>query len=224
MAVFRGEITEGQGEVRLHIFDLDGTLIDSNGVWLQIDLDFLRERGCRHTMEYSNRMARLPYRDAAIYTKEYFQLPESPEEIMRAWAEMARTAYAQTIPLKPGVLKYLTLLQSRGARMAIATSCMDDLCAASLVHTGIRPFFSHVVTVREAGKDKRHPDIFLLAAERGGEAPEACTVYEDSPAGVLGAKAAGLRVVGVFDPFFAPFEEEMKRTCDRYIHSFLELP
>ncbi len=219
MAVFRSKLTYGRGILLLHIFDLDGTLIDSNGVWLQIDLDFLRERGFEHTMEYSNKVSHLTYQDAARYTKEFYGLPESPEEIMRIWAEMARFAYRETIPLKPGVLREGAKITDR----IPATSCMVDLCDAALGHTGIRPFFSHVVTVREVGKDKRHPDLFLLTAERGGEKPEHCTVYEDSPGGVTGAKAAGMYVVGVRDEFFVPFEAEMRERCDWYIGSFTEL-
>ena len=163
------------------IFDLDGTLIDSNGVWLQIDLKFLEDRGLLHSREYSEYVSHATYQNAAAYTKSLFHLPETAAEILQIWSEMAYEAYAKTIRLKPFARDYLSLLSSRGETMAIATSCMDHLCSAVLEQTGIRPFFSSVTTVREISRDKSSPDIFLLAAEKEGVAPAQCTVFEDSP-------------------------------------------
>lgn len=205
------------------IFDLDGTLIDSNGIWLQIDLDFLEQRGLPHSREYSDYVAHTTYRDAAAYTREMFHLPESAEEILKIWSDMAHTAYAETIRLKPGVWEYLSLLAARGEKMALATSCMDHLCANVLDQTGIRPFFSSITTARETNRDKTFPDIFLLAAQKEGVSPSACTVFEDSPFACRGAKAAGMTVIGVYDEFFASYEEEMREICHRYIRSFEEL-
>ena len=207
----------------MKLFDLDGTLIDSNGVWLQIDLDFLAARGLPHTMEYSNYVSHVTYQEAAQYTKDCFGLNESTDEIMQIWSDMALDAYAHHIPLKDGVREYLEQEVRKGEKLAIATSCMDHLCSAVLDHHGIRELFSQITTVREVTRDKKFPDIYLLAAQKAGVSPAACTMYEDSPTAIKGARSAGMQVVGVYDSFFSAHEAEMRNFCDGYIRSFREL-
>jgi beta-phosphoglucomutase-like phosphatase (HAD superfamily) len=207
----------------MKLFDLDGTLIDSNGVWLQIDLDFLSARGLPYSRSYSDYVSHVTYQQAAQYTKDCFQLAESTEEIMAVWSDMALDAYTHHIPLKDGVLDYLEQEVRKGESLAIVTSCMDHLCHAVLHRHGILDLFAQITTVREVARDKKFPDIYLLAARKAGVSPAGCTMFEDSPSAAQGAKSAGMRVVGVYDPFFAPYEEELRRSCDGYIHSFREL-
>ncbi len=207
----------------MKLFDLDGTLIDSNGVWTQIDLDFLTARGLPYSRQYSDSVAHMNYPQAAQYTRDCFHLPESTHEIMQIWSDMALDAYAHHIPLKDGVREYLEQEARKGEQLAIVTSCMDHLCSAVLQRHGIRELFRHITTVREVSRDKRFPDIYLLAAQKAGVSPAACTMYEDSPTAVRGARSAGMRVVGVYDPFFAAHETEMREFCDGYIGSFREL-
>lgn len=207
----------------MKLFDLDGTLIDSNGVWTQIDLDFLAARGLPYSREYSDYVSHVTYQDAAQYTKDCFGLKESTDEIMQIWSDMALDAYAHHIPLKDGVLEYLEQEARKGEQLGIATSCMDHLCSAVLEHHGIRELFCQITTVREVARDKKFPDIYLLAAQKAGVSPAVCTMYEDSPSAIKGARSAGMRVVGVYDSFFAAHEAEMRDFCDGYISSFREL-
>lgn len=204
-------------------FDLDGTLIDSNNVWLQIDLDFLAQRHLPYTKAYSDYVSHATYQDAAAYTKSCFGLSESVDEIVQIWSDMACEAYANTIPLKPFVWDFLTLQQAKGEPMGIVTSCMDHLCHAVLKRTGIDRFFSSITTVRESKKGKQNPDLFLLAARKAGMAPPSCMVFEDSPVACESARKTGMQVIGVYDPFFAEYGQEMQRICHQYIHSFQEL-
>ena len=88
----------------MYFFDLDGTLLDSNGIWLDIDIEFLGRRGISPVPEdYTDYVTHHSAPDAARYTRERFSLPETPEEIMEGWMSMARSAYAHALPLKPGV-------------------------------------------------------------------------------------------------------------------------
>lgn len=207
----------------LYLFDLDGTLIDSNGVWLQIDYDFLSQRGLTHTAEYNAVVAHTTYQNAAVFTKEYYGLSETPEEIMSVWSDMALEAYACHIPLKPGVRPFLEQSAAAGIPLAIATSCMPHLCRAVLENNGIAGFFRTVTTTEEVLRDKKHPDVYLLAAEKEKIAPERCTVFEDSPSAARGALASGMNVVAVYDLFFAASEPELRKLCHGYIRDFTEL-
>lgn len=99
----------------MYFFDLDGTLLDSNGIWLDIDIEFLGRRGISPVPEdYTDYVTHHSAPDAARYTRERFSLPETPEEIMEGWMSMARSAYAHTLPLKPGVPAFLDACRRRG--------------------------------------------------------------------------------------------------------------
>ena len=84
------------------IFDLDGTLIDSNGVWLEVDKTFLARRNAPYTQEYYEGVAHSILPNCAVFTKEFLQLSESCEEIIAEWMDLAQGAYEQ-VPLTPYV-------------------------------------------------------------------------------------------------------------------------
>ena len=93
----------------MYFFDLDGTLLDSNGIWLDIDIEFLGRRGISPVPEdYTDYVTHHSAPDAARYTRERFSLPETPEEIMEGWMSMARSAYAHTLPLSPACPPFWT--------------------------------------------------------------------------------------------------------------------
>ena len=83
-------------------FDLDGTLIDSNGVWREVDHAFMAKRGLELTEEYIQTVTHSIFPVAARFTKEHYHLPDSTEDIMAEWQSLAYDAYTRTIPLKEG--------------------------------------------------------------------------------------------------------------------------
>lgn len=204
------------------LFDLDGTLIDSNGVWKQVDVDFLARRGIPWTEEYNEGVVHVGLAAGAVFTKRFCHLEERPEEIVAEWLGMVQHSYGETIPLKPGVLPFLTRCAGAGRRMAVYTSCDRALCEAALKHHRLEPFFEAVFYANELGVEKRSPEGFRIAAERLGVPPGEITFYDDSPLSCAAAREAGLVTVGVYDPLFAPYEGEMRQHCDRYIRSFQE--
>ena len=100
------------------IFDLDGTLIDSNGVWVEVDKVFLARRNAPYTKEYYEGVAHTILTNCAIFTKEYLHLEESCEEIIAEWMELAEGQY-HTVPLKQGVREYLDRCRDAGHRMVM---------------------------------------------------------------------------------------------------------
>ena len=100
------------------LFDMDGTLIDSNGVWKNVDREFLARRGIAYTHAYYEGVAHTILPLAAKFTKEYCRLTESCEEIIAEWMEMARDAYAH-VTVKPGVRAYLKQCRAEGRRIIV---------------------------------------------------------------------------------------------------------
>ena len=115
------------------LFDMDGTLIDSNGVWKNVDREFLARRGIAYTHAYYEGVAHTILPLAAKFTKEYCRLTESCEEIIAEWMEMARDAYAH-VTVKPGVRAYLKQCRAEGRRMAVVTSSVPEHCRTALTH------------------------------------------------------------------------------------------
>lgn len=205
------------------IFDMDGTLIDSNGIWRDVDIAFLAKRGLPYTHEYYEGVAHTVFPKAAVFTKEYCHLAESTKEIMAEWMEMAGDLYTTSVPVKPGVVAYLEKCRAAGERMAVLTSSVPAHCHAALTHLGLKPYFEHIYFAQELGMDKKEPAIYLKTAELLGVAPEECTIFDDSIAACRSARAAGMTVVGVYDEFFHVSWEEMQTVCHRCIRGFESL-
>ena len=206
----------------MFFFDLDGTLIDSNGIWEDIDLSFLSRRGLVPTEEYAHTVGHSIFPMAAAFTRDYYHLDMTPEAIMAEWMAGARTAYAQ-VEMKPGALDFLDRCRARGEAMALVTACVPELCRTALARHGLEGFFTDVIFAQELGLEKRDPAVFRLTAERLGAAPGDCTLYEDAPHNCTAAQTAGMKVIGVYDRFYDKYRAQMRRSCDGYIDSFLEL-
>lgn len=205
------------------IFDMDGTLIDSNGIWRDVDIAFLEKRSMPYTKEYYEGVAHTIFPLAAVFTKEYCQLEESCEEIMAEWMELASDMYATDVTVKPGVVDYLEQCRARGERMMVLTSSVPEHCRTALTHLDLMKYFERILFAQELGLEKKNPECFKKAAAIMDVKPEDCTVYDDSVAACRGAKAAGMQVVGVYDAYFDMTVDEMQQVCDRYIRSFEEL-
>ena len=201
------------------IFDLDGTLIDSNGIWLEVDKTFLARRGAPYTKEYYEGVAHTILSNCAVFTKEYLGLSESCEEIIAEWMDLAADRYHH-VPLKPGVRAYLDRCRAAGHPMAVFTACVPEHCRAALEAHSLGTYFEQVIYAQELGEDKRSPAIFKHVAKLLGVSPKECVLFDDSLSACKAAKAAGMTVVGVYDPFFRGSRVDMRELCDQYIDSF----
>ncbi len=204
------------------IFDLDGTLIDSNGVWAEVDKIFLARHNAPYTKEYHERVAHMILTNCAVFTKEYLHLEESCEEIIAEWMELSRGQYNQ-VPLKDHVRDYLERCKEAGHRMAVFTACVPEHCRTALEHHQLTPYFEQVIYAQELGEDKKSPAIFRKVAEMLGVSPSQCVLFDDSLTACKAAKAAGMTVVGVYDAHFRDSEPDMREHCDQYIYGFGEL-
>lgn len=204
------------------LFDLDGTLIDSNGIWKDVDRTFLARRGIPYSRAYYEGVAHTIFPLAAEFTRQFCGLSESCEEIMSEWMELAGGLYSR-VALKPGVRAYLEQCRAEGRRMAIVTSSVPEHCRDALRHLQLEAYFERVTFAQELRLEKRSPDLWRTAAELSGVRTGDCVMFDDSLASCRGGRAAGMRVVGVYDSYFADDEPAMRTLCDRYIYSFSDL-
>lgn len=202
------------------IFDFDGTLLDSMGIWEQIDIDFLGKRGLLVPPDYLEKITPMGFLNAAKYTKARFGFPETPGEIEEEWLSMAEDAYAHAIAMKPGAKHFLEQCRTAGLRLAAATSSLERLYQPCLRHHGVENVFQEIVTTREAGEDKHSPRIYRMAADRLGLAPAECIVFEDILLGIRTAKQAGFRTAAVYDKTNAAETDALQSLADFYVESY----
>ena len=204
------------------IFDLDGTLLDSMGVWRRVDEVFLGKRGLLFTEEYARAVSFMKLNLAADYTVKLFGLNERPEDIIREWLDLARHEFTYNIQPKPFGVEYVRLLKEKNIPIAVATSSQKELYKPALQRIGIFDLFDVIIDSEktDCGKDK--PDIFLKTAESLNTAPKDCLVFEDTVNGVLSAKVAGFMTVGFLDDYQPDYRDELIKNADCTAADFKE--
>ena len=165
--------------IKATIFDIDGTLLDSNDVWHQIDIDFMAERNLEHTKNLQDEVGGLSFYQVACYFKDKFSLEDSPEQLVDIWHEMAYMAYSNDIVLKKGAKEYLEYLHSICMPIAVCTSNSHELVEAALKNNGVLDIIDLIVTADDIGKSKEEPDVYLEIARRLGVNPFNCLAFDD---------------------------------------------
>ena len=209
--------------IKAAIFDMDGTLIDSMWVWGKIDMEYLTNRGISLPSDLREKIEHLGFLDVAKYFKERFQLPHTIDEITAEWSKMAYTEYEKNVKLKPGAADFLKMLKDKGIKIGLATSNSMELLEVVLKKNNIYDYFDNITTTDEVSRGKDFPDVYLLCAKRLGIEPSDCVVFEDILPAVRGAKAAGMKVVAVYDEYSAPQRDEILNLADSFIEHYDEL-
>jgi mannitol-1-/sugar-/sorbitol-6-phosphatase len=169
------------------ISDLDGVLVDSTAPTVRV----WRAWGERHGLDGAALQGANHGRPARAVIAEH--LPSEQVDAETDWLARAETADTDGVIPLPGAAAVLAL---PAGRVAIATSCMAPLARARLAAAGL-PVPGVFVTSDQVARGKPAPDPYLLAAERLGVDPAACLVFEDAPAGIASARAAGMTVWAV---------------------------
>ena len=205
------------------IFDLDGTLFDSMGIWKEVDIAFFRNHGMKMPSDYQDKIKDMHFRTMAIYTKERFHMRSSIESIMDEWCDLCYEKYANDVPLKSGVREFLDVLKENGIKIAFATANTTELSEVCLKNNGIFDYFDAGAYLHETETDKSDPEVYLIACDRLGLSPDECIVFEDLLAGIQGAVRGGFTVCGVYDKHSRRDTHNIKKIADYYINSFDEL-
>lgn len=204
------------------IFDLDGTLADSNSVWKKIDIVILQKRGIKCSDEFADSLAAMTYEDAAAAMQK-LGVKSTVEELIKEFNDLAVNEYRYNIFLKDYAVEYLTYLKGQGVKIALATASPRELYEPVLRHNHAYGYFDAFCTTDEAGRSKDHPDVYLLAASKLGVSPNECVVFEDVLKGIVSAKNAGMTAIGVYDRYSAEDIITIRNTADKFIMNFSEM-
>jgi HAD superfamily hydrolase (TIGR01509 family) len=206
------------------IFDLDGTLIDSMQLWRKVDRDFLHKRGIAVPQDL---FEHLPQGNSFIQTAQYFidrfSLADTVEGVMQEWTDMVTWHYEHDVKLKPGAKHLVEKLYQGKIPLGLGTSNSYELAQKVLSPNGIWQYFSAVVTGDMHLMGKPFPDIYLKCAENLNLAPQDCVVIEDTLTGVQAAKAAGMKVIAIFDADSEEHHPRIHELADAFAHNYSEL-
>ncbi len=200
----------------VYIFDVDGTLLDSTGVWHNIDEEFFAKRGLTLTRDYAEAVSVMHLKEAAAYTIERYSLCETMDAVVAEWEQMAYDFYATRVQPKAGAEDYLTKLCERGERVVVATALSRNLAEAALTHLGLADLFETVIYADEIGYGKNSPAFYIAVADILGVSPAECVMYEDTLGGVRSAKEAGMYTVAIEDEGSRNCREEIRLLADDY--------
>jgi HAD superfamily hydrolase (TIGR01509 family) len=180
------------------IFDLDGTLVDSEPNYYEAGRQVLAGLGVAdYTWSDHERFVGISTLETVAVWKEQYGLGPSVEELFatknRIYLDLARAA----TPAYPEMVKFVELLATEGVPMAVASGSTPEAIEAVLAGTGLDAHLRTTVSADEVARGKPAPDVFLEAARRLGAAPADCVVLEDAAPGAAAAHAAGMRCVAV---------------------------
>ncbi len=223
------------------LFDLDGTLLDSIGVWNATDETLIRalagaapdRAAIQRFRDESLSLFRddpEPYFRYCQRLKEKYKSPLPPGEIQSRRYAIARTYLEEAVDYKPGAAAFLRTLKEAGYILALTTTgrrwSIESYRTKNrniLDKAPLDDVFERVYTCEDVQNIKPDPEIYLRALGDLGLSAEECVVFEDSLAGVQAAKGAGLAVAAVYDAYSDPDRAAINALADWRVDSFAAL-
>ncbi|WCQ98469.1 HAD family hydrolase [Paracoccus aestuarii] len=182
------------------IFDLDGTLLATEQMTIETGEAALSRMGRQVPPGLLESLVGFDEPTSRGILRRHLGDDFDFAHLDRMWAEaLIERRDRDGIPLRPQVEPMLRALREASIPFAIATSSTRDQAREKLAAAGLTDSFTIVVTRSDVPSPKPAPDVYLLAAERLGLAPDRCLAFEDSDVGAIAARAAGMTVVQVPD-------------------------
>lgn len=190
------------------IFDLDGTLVETEQVWRDVRRDFVLTHGGHWLDDAQSTMIGMRTGEWADYIRKDLGVALPPDEIARLVVDGVVAVLRKNVPILHGAQAALERV-SRDRRLGLATSAARPVAETVLDKTGWRHFFEVVVSADEVTRGKPAPDVYLLALDLLHAGAATTEAVEDSTNGIRSAHAAGLRVIAVPNREFPPDPEAL---------------
>ena len=206
---------------RAAIFDMDGLLVDSEPLWHVAELEILGDLGVPLDRTGTRQTKGMFVAEVVDHWHEQFpwSAPARPEVVDQILDRVGELTIERG-KLLPGALDVVSAMAERGP-VALASSTPRRLIDVVLSHIGLSDAFAAICSAEDEDWGKPHPAVFLSAAAAVGVIPQRCVVFEDSPAGVLAAKAG--RMVCVAVPEASERDVPEMGIADIVLHSLVEL-
>lgn len=185
------------------IFDMDGTITDTEHIWKSVTKELLTSKGITVTEELHNELEK-ELKGSAIHNtcallKNRFDLKPSLEELMKEKKDRATTLLREGLKFIDGFERFHKTVLENDVMVGIATNADDNTLHLSKEALALEKYFGkHMYNITYVNnKAKPDPDLYLHVAQALGVEPEYCIAFEDSAHGVRSAKRAGMFCVGI---------------------------
>jgi HAD superfamily hydrolase (TIGR01509 family) len=178
------------------LWDMDGTLIDSEPYWMKSEGAFAKANNSTWTEEDGLSLVGMSLYDSSKIIKDRVGSPLEPEQIIEQLTDEVTAQLKQEILWRPGAKELLLLLRKNKVKTALVTMSMHRMAKEVVDSIGFDAF-DVIVAGDDVIHGKPHPEPYLKAAELLGVDPKDCVAFEDSISGLRSAEAAGTKAVGV---------------------------
>lgn len=190
------------------LFDMDGTLIDSEPYWMESEQALAAEHNGVWTEKDGLDVVGMSLDKSSRLLKDRAGIDLEPEEIVSHLTSQVQSKLAKVIPWRPGAKELLLDLKKHGIKTALVTMSMHRM-AKQVVDAIEFDAFDAIVAGDDVRNGKPHPEAYLKAAELLGFDPSQCIAFEDSNSGLSSAETAGTIAIGI--PHIVPIPEKPGR-------------
>ena len=206
--------------MKIALFDVDGTILNSMGAWDNLGRRFLRDRGIDTGRSINNDLFPLTSLQSASYLKNHYHLSESIQEILEAFHKDLHDYYVNDVQLKDGIIDVLEAFKKQGYHLYVTTTVTRELVNQSFKRLNIDHYFDGIYTCDGLGILKNDPAFYKIISNKLNENPQNIIVFEDNLEAVHHAKKLGMKVVGIYDKHS---RENLEDQVDTYITNWEEL-
>ena len=206
------------------VFDMDGTLVDSMGYWLNVVNEYFEKNNLNKTYNtaqiFKDYVVAMSITELIEYLNREHNINIEKQVLIDGLNEIMKRHYEKDVRLKKNVIKYLNELKNRNVKMCVASSTKEDLIELCLERLGIRKYFDFVLSSVTVGKGKSNPLIYNIAREKFNVESMDIAVYEDSLVALRTAKSANFYTIAVYDEHIKHNFDEFKNEFDEAIYEF----
>ena len=206
------------------IFDIDGVLLDSLGIWDDLGARYLMNIGVEPEEGLNGILFSMSMEQGASYLNGHYNLQKSDTEVHMGLSQMIEDFYFNKVLPKPGAKELLEFVKANGIKITAATSSPRLHIEKALERNGMLRFVEKIFTNSEVGASKHSPEIYDQAAAYMETRPDETLVFEDSLYALKTAEEAGFVTVGVYDAKGERDREGVKNAGKYYVTELNEFP
>lgn len=198
------------------IFDMDGTLIDSEPMWKQAEKEVFSSVGVKVTDALASQTAWMTTREVTEFWHEHFPWSsKSLEQVENEVVDRVTTLILEKGLALEGVSDVLNFFQQKGFKIGLSTNAPEKLIPVVLKKLNIAHYFEAVSSSEHEIKGKPDPAVYLSTAKKLNVEPSQCIAFEDSVSGIISANLANMKTVVV--PPMSSFKDEKYEVSDMKI-------
>ena len=205
------------------VFDCDGTLLDSMGVWHGLQNELAERAGDTLTADDVAALAPMSIPECGAFFHEKFGLGESDREVVGMIDEYMLDFYRHRAEARPGALEFVQGLAQAGAHLTVASSSPKPYLMAGIERCGFAPYLERVLSVEDVHSTKREPDVWDRAREIMGTSKELTWGVEDSAYAIGTLGGSGYRTLAIYDSDDAGTWDALQASAEHAIRSFEDL-